>query len=105
MNINLTPSAKKRIKEININNPEKIFVFGMKQAGCSGYEYTFNLANNNSELEVITIDGLIIGIEKKVKDFFNESIIDYQTDQLNQRFVINNPNAKSVCGCGISINF
>ena len=31
--------------------------------------------------------------------------IDYETDVFQTQFVINNPNAQSACGCGISVNF
>jgi iron-sulfur cluster assembly accessory protein len=33
------------------------------------------------------------------------SEIDYVTDVFQSQFVVNNPNAQSACGCGVSVNF
>ncbi len=33
------------------------------------------------------------------------SEIDYSRDVFQTQFVINNPNAQSACGCGVSVNF
>jgi iron-sulfur cluster assembly protein len=30
--------------------------------------------------------------------------MDYKTDKLSSQFVFNNPNQKSACGCGESVN-
>jgi len=38
--------------------------------------------------------------------YFKDATIDYQNDPLNgSMFIINNPNAKSTCGCGSSAAF
>ena len=37
--------------------------------------------------------------------FLIGSEMDYSSDKLSSRFVFNNPNEKSSCGCGESFNF
>ena len=43
-------------------------------------------------------------IDPKATMFLMGSEMDYQTDKLSSRFVFNNPNQKSTCGCGESFS-
>ena len=43
-------------------------------------------------------------IEPKASMFLVGSEMDYVIDKLSSRFVFNNPNEKSTCGCGESFN-
>ena len=61
--------------------------------------------NNNNKNQVFEIVG---GTKKDVTnvEMAKKSTIDYKNDPLNgSMFIINNPNAKSTCGCGSSAAF
>jgi iron-sulfur cluster assembly protein len=46
---------------------------------------------------------LVVNAESLMYLFGSE--IDYSRDVFQTQFVINNPNAQSACGCGVSVNF
>ena len=76
---------------------------GIKEAGCSGYEYTFDFVD-------VIQDGYLrfkkenctIFVDTESFNFLKGSLIDYVDDGLNKGIKFVNPNAKAVCGCGES---
>ena len=76
---------------------------GIKKAGCSGYEYTFDFVDEVFD-DYITFEknGCNIFVDSKSFTFLKGSLIDYVDDGLNQGIKFVNPNAKAVCGCGES---
>ena len=76
---------------------------GIKEAGCSGYEYTFDFVDDIID-DSITYekDGFKIFIDSNSFSFLKGSIVDYVDEGLNQGIKFINPNAKAVCGCGES---
>ena len=77
---------------------------GIKKAGCSGYEYTFEYVDNIDEtfINVNTNSDLNIYVDSDSMPFLKGSLIDYIDDGLNSGIKFINPNAKAVCGCGES---
>ena len=59
---------------------------------------------NLKNFELINQDGAKVLIDPKATMFLLGSIMDYRTDKLSSRFVFDNPNEKSTCGCGESFN-
>ena len=58
--------------------------------------------NNIQNLEIVESKGVKVYIEPKATMFLIGSEMDYTTDKLSSRFIFNNPNEKSTCGCGES---
>ena len=106
--ITVSDIAVKQIKKIIINAGTKVegIIVDVDKSGCSGYAYKLDYAKNIDPLkyEVIEKDGIKIFIEPKATMFLIGSEMDYSTDKLSSRFVFNNPNEKSTCGCGESFN-
>ena len=77
---------------------------GIKKAGCSGYEYTFEYVDNIDEtlINVNANSDLNIYVDSDSMPFLKGSLIDYIDDGLNKGIKFINPNAKAVCGCGES---
>ena len=77
---------------------------GIKKAGCSGYEYTFEYVDNIDEtlISVNASSDLNIYVDSDSMPFLKGSLIDYIDDGLNKGIKFINPNAKAVCGCGES---
>tara|TARA_Y100000590_G_scaffold274184_1_gene307878 strand:+ start:612 stop:950 length:339 start_codon:yes stop_codon:yes gene_type:complete len=107
--ITISDNAVKQIKKIIEEATLDVggVIIGIDKSGCSGYSYKLDYAKNNtnpSDYEVIEKDGVKIFIEPKATMFLIGSEMDYTSDKLSSRFVFNNPNEKSSCGCGESFS-
>ena len=106
--ISLTPNATDQIKRIMSNAPDGMdsLVIGVDKSGCSGYSYKLDFGNSSNlkNFEAIDQDGAKILIDPKATMYLLGSIMDYRKDKLASRFVFENPNEKSTCGCGESFS-
>ena len=106
--ISITSNATNQIKKIINSAPEGVdsVVIGVDKSGCSGYSYKLDFGNslNLKNFEMIQIDGAKILIDPKATMFLLGSVMDYREDKLASRFVFDNPNEKSTCGCGESFS-
>ena len=105
--LTITTNAANQIKQIISNSKEKCL--GVKidvdKTGCSGYAYKMDYAFEDIEgFDIVEDKGVKIFIEPKAIMFLVGSEMDYKTDKLSSRFVFNNPNEKSTCGCGESFS-
>lgn len=112
MILNVTDSAKNHIVNVLTGMDKPYLVFGLKGGGCAGFEYFWEPADQElyekngspGQDEVIDLNGdkkLIIDCTSLVYLF--GSTIDYKSDFVSSSLVVENPNAKSSCGCGTSI--
>ena len=92
-----------RSKVLTDRGKGKGIKIGIKEAGCSGYEYTFDFVDEVTD-DWISFEknGFKIFVDTKSFSFLKGSLIDYQDDGLNKGIKFINPNAKAVCGCGES---
>ena len=106
--LSITSNATNRIKKILSNAPEGIdsVVIGVDKSGCSGYSYKLDFGNSSDlkNFEIIYQDGAKVLIDPKATMFLLGSVMDYRKDKLSSRFVFDNPNEKSTCGCGESFS-
>jgi len=101
----LTEAASDRIRQIMAGKPGVVGLrIGVKNGGCAGMEYTMTWAETQDRFdEVIEDRGVKILIDPKAILFLLGTEMDYQVDKLAARFVFNNPNQTSACGCGESV--
>ena len=106
--LSITTSATEQIKKILKEAPSEIdsVLVGIDKSGCSGYSYKLDFANSDkfNNYEKIELDGAKILIDPKATMFLLGSTMDYITDKLSSRFIFQNPNEKSTCGCGESFS-
>ena len=106
--ISISDNAASQIKSIISNANEEVVgvIVEVDKSGCSGYAYKLDYAkqDNIKNLEIVESKGVKVYIEPKATMFLIGSEMDYTTDKLSSRFVFNNPNEKSTCGCGESFN-
>ena len=105
--LTITTNAANQIKQIISNSKEKCL--GVKidvdKTGCSGYAYKMDYAFDGIEgFDVVEDKGVKVFIEPQAIMFLVGSEMDYKSDKLSSRFVFNNPNEKSTCGCGESFS-
>ncbi len=74
--------------------------------GCSGvsYKMTYEPEGPREGDHVRTEHGATVLVDSRSLVFLKGSTLDYKTELMSQRFVWNNPNAKSSCGCGESFS-
>ena len=104
--MSLTDAAAERIKSIMASKPGVVGLrLGVKKGGCAGMEYTMAWAETQDRFdEVVEEKGVKLLIEPMAIMYLLGTEMDYQTDKLASQFVFNNPNQKSACGCGESVN-
>lgn len=104
--LSLTDNAKKKIDELSANN--KSVSLSIKGGGCAGFEYKWNVIEDN-EIEdgseiIESYNGKLV-IDPTSIMFLVGTEIDYETEIFGAMFKITNPNAVSSCGCGTSVDF
>ena len=105
--VNFTDSAAGKVSALiaEEGNPElklRIYVSG---GGCSGFQYNFAFDEAvNDDDTVIAKNGVTLLIDSMSFQYMAGASVDYQEGLEGARFVINNPNASSTCGCGSSFS-
>ena len=106
--LKITEKAAMQIKKIISQSNEEVIgvVVGVDKTGCSGYAYKLDYAKKNldKKFDLIESNGVKVFIEPAATMFLIGSEMDYTTDKLSSRFIFNNPNENSTCGCGESFN-
>jgi iron-sulfur cluster assembly accessory protein len=73
--------------------------------GCSGFSYKFDVEREKADDDiVIARDKATVLIDPVSLGFMAGAEIDFVDDLIGASFKINNPNAKSSCGCGTSFS-
>lgn len=106
--LTLTPAATKYLQENLESSPTGTLGIrlGLRDAGCSGFAYTFDYASEQSDSDQIFSFGTIqIFIDSKFLKALTGMEIDYVTQGVNSLLQFNNPNVINSCGCGESFQF
>jgi iron-sulfur cluster assembly protein len=104
--VTLTDAAAERVRDIMSNSDRPIIGLrvGVKNGGCAGMSYTMEYAEEAAPYdEVVEDKGVTVLIDPKAVLFLLGTEMDFQVDKLSSRFVFNNPNQTSACGCGESV--
>ncbi|MGQ4272647.1 HesB/IscA family protein [Terrihabitans sp. B22-R8] len=102
----LTDRAANRVRSIIERSPTPVagLRLGVKKGGCAGMEYTMDYAASAGPAdEVVEDKGVRVLIDPKAVLFLLGTEMDYVTEKMASRFVFNNPNQVSACGCGESV--
>ena len=105
----ITKNAVLKFKSILEQEKENSFVrILIDSGGCSGFSYNFivdNKENSDKDIPIIEIDGKkVLIIDKISLNFIKNSSIDWIETLTQAQFSIDNPIAKSKCGCGSSFS-
>jgi iron-sulfur cluster insertion protein len=107
MSITLTNSAIERIKEIRQKaaNQGKFLRVGVSGGGCSGFQYLFDLddKNEDDDIKIYEENSITLALTDQTSlQLLDGCEIEFVRDLGSSYFKVNNPNAKSSCGCGSS---
>lgn len=103
----LTERAVAKIKSLieSEDNAElklRVYVTG---GGCSGFQYGFDFADEAADDDTrVEKEGVTVLVDPLSYQYLVGSEVDYQEGLEGSRFVINNPNAATTCGCGSSFS-
>lgn len=100
----VTPRAFERLAEIGAASDGKALRIGVKGGGCSGFEYEIDLDAPRDDDLILEGEGQKVVIDSVSLPFLTDATIDFTEELIGARFVIQNPNAASSCGCGISFS-
>ncbi len=101
----VTPRAFARLAEINAAADEpKALRIAVEGGGCSGFQYDIRLDDPAADDLVLEGDGQKVVVDTVSLPFLANARIDFSEELIGARFVIENPNATSSCGCGTSFS-
>jgi iron-sulfur cluster assembly protein len=104
--VKLTEAAAARVREIMAGADGKYVGVrvGVTNGGCAGMSYTMDYAQEAKPFEEVMEDkGVKIFIDPKAILFLIGTELDFVQEKLGARFMFNNPNQTSACGCGESV--
>jgi len=102
-----TDKAASKVKKLltEENNPNlnlRVYITG---GGCAGFSYGFNFDEKVQEDDtMVENDGVKLLVDAMSIQYLAGSEIDYVEGLEGSRFVVNNPNATTTCGCGSSFS-
>lgn len=89
-------------EEANEDLKLRVFVTG---GGCSGFQYGFTFDELVSEDDAqIEKGGVTVLVDAMSYPYIAGSEVNYEEGLQGSKFVIQNPNASSTCGCGSSFS-
>ena len=102
-----TENASERVKEIIAEDQEevqalRVFVQG---GGCHGFSYGFGFENDIADDDtVIETSEVKLVVDSMSIMYLSEATIDFVRSLEGERFTIDNPSARTSCGCGSSFS-
>lgn len=100
----LTDSAAERVKRFMADKGSGAGLrVAIKTTGCSGFAYVVDITDEVADDDrVFESHGVKVIIDGDSLSFLDGMTIGFSREGLNEGFVYDNPNVKSLCGCGES---
>ena len=100
----VTERAFERLVEIGASEQGMGLRVAVEGGGCSGFQYDIKLDQACADDLVLEGKGERVIVDLVSLPFLQNATIDFEEEIIGARFVINNPNASSSCGCGVSFS-
>ncbi|MGD9862881.1 MAG: HesB/IscA family protein [Pseudodonghicola sp.] len=100
----VTERAFARLAEIGAAQQGKALRVAVEGGGCSGFQYDIALDDPAEDDLVLEGQGEKVVVDTVSLPFLANATIDFSEELIGARFVIDNPNATSSCGCGTSFS-
>jgi iron-sulfur cluster assembly accessory protein len=103
----VTDRAAAKVRELRDEegNPAlklRVYITG---GGCSGFSYGFTFDEQMKEDDTVVENGdVTLLVDAMSIQYLTGSEVDYDQGLMGARFVVQNPNATSTCGCGSSFS-
>ncbi len=100
----VTDRAFARLAEIGAGDQGQALRVAVEGGGCSGFQYEIKLDMPEADDLVLEGNGQKVVVDAISLPFLTGATIDFTEELIGARFVIENPNASSSCGCGTSFS-
>lgn len=101
----VTDRAFARLAEIaELTGEAKALRVAVDGGGCSGFQYDIRLDEAGADDLVLEKNGQKVLVDSVSLPFLANAVIDFTDELIGARFVVQNPNATSSCGCGTSFS-
>ncbi|MEP2639427.1 iron-sulfur cluster assembly accessory protein [Roseobacter sp.] len=100
----VTSRAFDRLAEIGAATDGKALRVAVEGGGCSGFQYEIALDEPRTDDLILEGAGQKVVVDAVSLPFLGGATIDFTQELIGARFVIENPNASSSCGCGTSFS-
>lgn len=106
MSFSVSQAAARRVAEIMAGEPGATALrVEVLAGGCSGLQYKFDLTNAQAPDDVVVAhDGATVLVDPVSLEFLEGAELDFIDSLMGAHFAVQNPNAKSACGCGTSFS-
>ena len=109
MAIEITANALEQIKALAGKRPQPPMGLrvGIRGGGCTGFSYLFEWSDKDARPEdtIVEADGVRVFVDPKSLKFLDGMRLDFVKTVMGHGFKFENPNVKSSCGCGESVQF
>ncbi len=105
--ISLTDSAANKLRRLKASEGNdalmlRVYVTG---GGCSGFSYGFDFAETLDDDDATFVNaGETLVVDSLSFPYLDGATIDYIEGLQGARFIVDNPNATTTCGCGSSFS-
>ncbi|MDG1936921.1 MAG: iron-sulfur cluster assembly accessory protein [Paracoccaceae bacterium] len=100
----VTERAFERLAEIGAADEGMALRIAVAGGGCSGFQYDILLDTKTEGDLVLNGNGQAVVVDSTSLPFLHNAVIDFSEELIGARFIIENPNATSSCGCGTSFS-
>jgi iron-sulfur cluster insertion protein len=100
----VTSRAFERLSEIGAAAQGKALRVAVEGGGCSGFQYAIDLDDPKPDDLILEGSGEKVLVDPVSLPFLSGATITFSEELIGARFVIDNPNASSSCGCGTSFS-
>ncbi|WP_299671150.1 iron-sulfur cluster assembly accessory protein [uncultured Roseobacter sp.] len=100
----VTSRAFDRLAEIGAATEGKALRVAVEGGGCSGFHYEIVLDEPRDDDLILEGAGQKVVVDAVSLPFLGGATIDFSEELIGARFIIDNPNASSSCGCGTSFS-
>ena len=100
----VTDRAFERLAEIGAADQGQALRVAVEGGGCSGFQYEIALDTPRDDDLVLEGNGEKVLVDSVSLPFLENAVIDFSEELIGARFVVDNPNATSSCGCGTSFS-
>ena len=77
----------------------------VRGGGCSGFQYQLDFEEAAGEMDqVIESNGVRLFVDPKSSLYLNGVVLRYDDGLMGAGFQVENPNARTTCGCGESFS-
>ena len=105
--LSLTDSAAQKVRRLREEEGDNGLMLGVyvTGGGCSGFSYGFRFDSDMNEDDANFDNGdVTLVIDSLSYQYLQGSTVDYTEGLEGARFIVDNPNATTSCGCGSSFS-